>query len=231
MTAGIIESSIACLLTIAAFVSARGLARLAEGHPLANPVLVGALIVATFLIALDVSVPDYLTAAHPLMDALDLAIVALGYGLVQQLRGSLSRLGPALIAIVTSLIVGVGSAVGLAIAFDLPGDFVDALSVKTVSSGFAVAIMERVAGPPSLAAGLVIATGMIGALSFPILFRKLRIADAESRGIATGMAAHIVGTESLFRADARAGAWAALAMALAGLIAGVALPLLWRVFA
>ncbi|MBV7257352.1 LrgB family protein [Pacificimonas sp. WHA3] len=215
----------ACLLTLMAFVAARGAARLAGGHPLANPVLGGALITGAMLWALSVTVEDYVIAARPLMGALDLAIVALGYVLVERLSGRIRLLLPILGALAIGTAFGIASAYFAARLFGLPLDFVQAISAKTVSSGFAIALMERLGGPPPLAAGLVIATGMIGALTVPPLLKWLKLDDDDTLGLSTGLAGHIVGTDMLMRSNAGAGAAAALAMAVAGLIAAVILPL------
>ncbi|MGB3722354.1 MAG: LrgB family protein [Pacificimonas sp.] len=217
----------ACVLTLIAFLAARSLSRLAKGHPLANPVLWGAVMVGAILWALQVRVDDYVLAARPLMRALDLAIVALGYVLVTHMRGRVKQLLAVLGALIVGVSVGIGSAILGARLFNLPTDFVQALSVKTVSSGFAIAIMERLGGPPPLAAGLVITTGMIGALTVPPLLRRLRLDDDETLGLGTGISSHIVGTDALMRSRQGAGALAALAMAIAGLLAALILPLVW----
>ncbi len=226
--AGLIAgSALACVLTLLAFFAARALSRRAGGHPLANPVLWAAVLVGAILWALSIRVDDYVLAARPLMNVLDLAIVALGHVLVTHLAGRMKLLLPVLGALAVGIGVGIGSAILGARLFGLPVDFVQALSVKTVSSGFAIAIMERLDGPPPLAAGLVITTGMVGALTIPPLLKRLGWDDDDALGLGTGMAAHIVGTDALVRTRPAAGAMAALAMAIAGLLAALVLPWLW----
>ena len=87
--------------------------------------------------------------------------------------------------------------------------------------------MERFGGPAPLAAGLVVTTGMIGALTLPPLLHRLGFSGTAEHGLGVGQAAHIVGTDALLRRDPAAGAYAALAMTLTGLIGAALLPFLW----
>ncbi|MHB9878043.1 LrgB family protein [Pacificimonas sp. ICDLI1SI03] len=222
----ILASMLAIILTFTAFFAARALGRMAASHPLLNPILWGAVIVGVFLWALDIGVADYIHAARPLMQILDLAIVALGFSLVQQLARHRRTLFPALCAVAIGGLVGIGSAILGARLLGLPTEFVQALGAKGISSGFAIALMERLGGPPPLAAGLVIITGMVGALIVPPLLHRLGM-DDEATGLGTGASSHIVGTDFLVRTAPEAAAWAALALAFAGLVGAVLLPLFW----
>lgn len=221
----------AAVLTFAAFFAVRAAAdRFARGHPLANPVLWSAAAVFLILQLSDIGVAAYRDAAAPLLTLLDLAVVALALPLTASVRGAGRRLWRALAALLCGGAAAMVSAVGLAAAFGLAPPLVQALSVKSVSSGFAIALMQRFGGPAPLAAGLVVATGMIGALILPPLLTRLGYRE-EAVGLATGQAAHIVGTDALLRRRPRAGAHAALAMAVSGLVAAALLPLLWPVIA
>jgi putative effector of murein hydrolase len=116
----------------------------------------------------------------------------------------------------------------LARALGLPALMQQALGVKSVSSGFAIAIMNRLGGPPSLAAGLVIITGMIGAMLLPPMLKRARLGRDGPMGAGLGMAAHIIGSDALARTRPGAARIAALAMAMAGLVTAILLPLAWK---
>ncbi|MEO0499285.1 MAG: LrgB family protein [Pseudomonadota bacterium] len=214
------------LLTVLAFIGARGAARLVRQHPLANPTLLGALIVGAVLTVMNIEVETYVIAARPLGGALDLAIVALGVGLAPRLKTLGRRLWRAAAALIAGVAFGMVSAVLLGRLFSLPPPFLEALSVKTVSSGFAIALMEATGGPPPLAAGLVVATGVVGALTLPPLLIRFAPHDDIGLGLGTGTAAHIVGTDALMRTRREAAVVAALAMAMAGPVAALFLPML-----
>lgn len=217
----------AAAVTIAVFYGVRALSDgAARGHPLANPVLWSAVVVLALLRVGDIGVGAYRDAARPLLFLLDLSVVALAMPLVASVRGAGRRIGHVLVALVGGGVTAMVSAVGLARLFGLSAPLVQALSVKSISSGFAIALMDRFGGPAPLAAGLVVTTGMIGALTLPPILKRLGYRD-EEMGLATGQAAHIVGTDALLRRSRTAGAHAALAMALSGLIGAALLPLIW----
>jgi len=62
------------------------------------------------------------------------------------------------------------------------------------------------------------------------LFAALRIADEAVRGFAMGIASHGIGTARAFQESEAAGAFAALAMGLNGLLTALLLPLLIPLF-
>jgi putative effector of murein hydrolase len=216
----------ACLGTLALFAAARWLSGKLGHPPWASPVLVTALVLVLGFRAAGLPVAAYMAEAVPLRWLLGPALVALA--LVIEGNRSLLRAepGPIAIAIIGGAIVGMGSAVGLARLAGIDGALLKALATKSVTAPFVVTLMKSVGGPVGLAAALSVTTGVIGALTIPPLFERLRIGGA-ARGLGIGVAAHIVGTDWLTRRDPRAGGLAALALVLAGLAAAVLLPLVW----
>ena len=77
-----------------------------------------------------------------------------------------------------------------------------------------------------LTAVLVMATGVLGAVSARYLFDALRIREPAVRGFALGTIAHGIGTARAFQVSEEAGAFAGLAMGLSALFSALALPLL-----
>ena len=81
-----------------------------------------------------------------------------------------------------------------------------------------------IGGLPSLTAILVIATGILGAMGASFIYRALKIGDDAVRGFALGIASHGIGTARAFQESEQAGAFAALAMGLNGLMTALLLP-------
>jgi putative effector of murein hydrolase len=212
--------------TLAGFAGARWLSARLGHPPWASPVVVTALGLVLLLAVAGVPVTAYLAAVQPLRWMLGPALVALA--LVIEGNRSLLRAEalPVLFAIIGGALVGMGSAIGLARLAGLDGMMLHALAAKSVTAPFVVAIMKSLGGPVGLAAALSVTTGVIGALTIPPLFDWLGWRGA-ARGLGIGVAAHIVGTDWLTRRDPRAGGLAALALVLAGLVAALALPLIW----
>ncbi len=98
------------------------------------------------------------------------------------------------------------------------------LAPKSVTMPIAMAVAEPLGGLPALAAALVMLTGVLGAIGAPYLYRWLRIGDHAIRGFAIGLASHGIGTARAFQVSEQAGAFAALAMGLNGLLTALSLP-------
>lgn len=217
----------ACIAVVAAFLLARRLAVRSGNHPLMNPILLAAALVGVGLWASGMTLGQFDELTQPLRWLLGPAIVALGI-LVRENQAAIRRTAlPLLAAVGVGSLTGITSAVGLARLMGLDFTFAAALAPKSVTSPFAIAIMERLGGSPELAAGLVIVTGMIGAILLPPLLRLARLDEPETLGVAVGQSAHIIGTDALARRDRKAAAFSGIAMVLAGLATAVLLPLLW----
>jgi putative effector of murein hydrolase len=214
-------------LVLVAFAEARALSVRLGNPPWASPVLVAALVLGLGLAATGVPLARFEAGARPLRWLLGPALVALAL----VIHGNLALLRrapvPVLVAVTGGTVTGVASAWGLARLFGLDHALVMALITKTISTPFAVVIARMGGASVALAAAVAVLTGVIGALCVPWLFDRLRITGRAARGLGLGVSSHLVGTDWLTRRDPASGAFAALAMVLAGVLAAVVLPLLW----
>jgi putative effector of murein hydrolase len=223
----LVATLLALGLTVLGYVLGLAAARATNQHPLANPVLIGAVVVAGVLWAASVPYARYADGAGLLRWLLGPAITAMALP-IWRLRHSLrAQAVPILRGLVIGTLAGaaLGYAGGRLLGLSEPS--VMALATKSVTSPFAIAVMDRLGGPADLAAVVVIVTGIIGAILLPPLFNLAGIRNPVARGLGYGIAAHIVGTQRATAEDATAGALAGLAMALAGVLTAVALPLAW----
>lgn len=217
----------ACTAVILAFLLARRLAAYGRHHPLLNPIMLAALIVGLALWLSGLGLDRFAELTRPLRWLLGPAIVALGHLIWSHRTMLRANAPPLVVAIVGGSLTGITSAVSLARFLGLDFTLQSALAPKSVTSPFAIALMERLGGSPELAAGLVIVTGIVGAILVPPFLRRLRLDEPDTMGVAVGQAAHIVGTEALGRRSEEAAAFSGLAMVLAGLATAILLPLLW----
>ncbi|MGA8402226.1 MAG: LrgB family protein [Stellaceae bacterium] len=143
--------------------------------------------------------------------------------------GHLRRAAQAIIAAVcVGGTVASGSDILIAWLLGAPRDLLLSLAPKSVTTPIAIGISEQINGYPALTAVLVIASGIIGAMLSGRLYDWIGIRDWEARGLATGIAAHGIGTAQLLTVNETAGAFAGLAIGLNGLFTAVALPLVMR---
>lgn len=217
------------LLTLGAYELSRAVQRRAGGHPLANPVAISAALIIAALQLLDVPYASYASSARVLMWLLGPATVALAIPLARELA-RLSRMAwPVLVAVAVGVTTSVIATVLVARLSGADALLARSLSPKSATTPIAIEVSRQVGGAPELTAALVVLTGIIGAVLAPFVLDLLRIRDEAVRGIATGTAAHGIGTASLYRSSSVASAYSGLAMGLAGLFTALVTPWLLQV--
>lgn len=200
--------------TLLAYIVGDWAATRAGRAPLVNPVLVAVLLLAVLLWLTGTSYATYFEGAQFVHFLLGPATVALAVPLWLN-RDSVRR---AALPILAALVVGSGvallSALWIGHAFGLPFNLLATLAPKSTTAPVALGIAESLGGSPTLAAVLVILTGMIGAIVVTPLMNALRIRDWRARGFAVGVAAHGIGTARALQVHPQAGAFAGIGMAL-----------------
>ena len=211
-------------LTLVAYQAAFWLYKRAGFHPLANPVMLAIAMVATVLALSDMDYRTYFDGAQFVHFLLGPATVALAIPLYAQLPRLKAMAGPLMIALVIGSLTAALSAYGIGALLGASQPSLMSLAPKSVTMPIAMAVAEPLGGLPALAAAMVMLTGVLGAIGAPYLYRWLRIGDHAIRGFAIGLASHGIGTARAFQVSEQAGAFAALAMGLNGLLTALSLP-------
>ncbi|NMG33515.1 LrgB family protein [Azoarcus sp. TTM-91] len=211
-------------LTLLAYQAAFWLYRRAGFHPLANPVLLSVSFIAVLLLVTGMPYKTYFDGAQFVHFLLGPATVALAIPLHAQWPKLKAMAGPLVIALVAGSLTAALSAYAIGALLGASRESLMSLAPKSVTTPIAMAVAESLGGLPSLTAVLVITTGILGAVGARYLYRLLRIDDHAVRGFAIGIASHGIGTARAFQVSEQAGAFAALAMGLNGLLTAVSLP-------
>ena len=211
-------------LTLVAYQAAFWLYKRAGFHPLANPVMLAIAMVATVLALSDMDYRTYFDGAQFVHFLLGPATVALAIPLYAQWPKLKAMAGPLIIALVIGSLTAALSAYGIGALLGASQPSLMSLAPKSVTMPIAMAVAEPLGGLPALAAAMVMLTGVLGAIGAPYLYRWLRIGDHAIRGFAIGLASHGIGTARAFQVSEQAGAFAALAMGLNGLLTALSLP-------
>ncbi len=217
-------------ITLLVYQAAYWIYQRANFNPLLNPV---ALAVATLVLLLTLTGTPYQTyfdGAQFVHFLLGPATVALAIPLYAQLDKLKSLLLPLLAALLAGALTAIVSAVGIAWLLGASRTTLISLAPKSVTTPIAMGITEKMGGLPSLTAVLVVATGIIGAVTAKYVLDFLRVRDHGVRGFAVGVAAHGIGTARAFQVSEEAGAFAGLAMGLNGLATALLFPLLIWLF-
>ena len=215
-------------ITLLAYVFALWLFRRSGQQAWANPVLIAIFMIILFLWASDIPYARYFEGAHFIHFLLGPATVALAVPLFAHWKRLKRMAFPLIVALIAGSATAAFSAMAIAKALGATPETIYSLAPKSVTTPIAMGVAEQIGGVASLTAVLVILTGILGATTFPSLFRVLGVRDPAAQGFAVGVAAHGLGTARAFLISEEMGAFSALAMGLNGLLTAVALPLLLR---
>jgi len=214
------------VLTLAAYLAARKLQLLCGGAALLNPVLVAISVVAAVVLSTGTCYKTYFAGAQFINFLLGPAIVALAVPLARNLRhirGLIGGIGLALLAGSTSSIIS-----GIGLVWLLGGSRAVALSMapKAVTTPIAIAVSEQVGGIPALTAALAIVGGIVAAIIGKSMLDRMRIVDWRAHGLAAGVAGSGVAAAQVASLDGLAAAFAALGIALNGVVTAILVPLI-----
>lgn len=217
-------------LTLVAYVAGDAIAQAAGRRPLANAVLIAVALLATMLWITKTPYATYFEGAQFVHFLLGPATVSLAVPLHAQ-GARLKRAAlPVLAGVAVGSLVAVTSALGIARALGVDPATLAALAPKSTTAPVAIGIAQSLGGSPTLAAVLVILTGITGALVATPLLNALRITDWRARGLAVGTAAHGIGTARAFQVHPTAGAFAGIGMGLNAILTALIAPVILRAF-
>lgn len=219
MITQVLESSAVwgVLLTLAAF----GLGVLINkrtGKAIFNPLLLGTAFVIVVLSVLNIPYDTYATSASPISYLLLPATVSLAVPLYEKW----DLLCKNLVAIVAGVLAGVMaslfSVLALALLLDLNHEQYITLLPKSVTTAISMDVSRELGG-------IVILTGIVGALAAETVCKVFRITNPIAKGIGIGTASHAVGTSKALEIGEVEGAMSGLSVAVAGIMTAVLCPL------
>lgn len=215
----------AIALTLAAFLFASWLYR-RSGWLVLQPVLVSVVLIVSTLLLCGVDYATYRQGAEPIALLLGPATVALAIPLQHNLQRIRRLFWPVIITLVSGGVLSL--ALTLMIGWLLGADWAVLMSLapKSVTMPIAMPVAEQIGGIASLAAVMVMLTGVIGTALGPLLLRWARVEHPAARGLSYGMNAHAIGIAHAMQEGEECAAFAALAMSLLGIGTALLLPLL-----
>jgi predicted murein hydrolase (TIGR00659 family) len=217
-------------VTVIAYAIGDSLSQRARRHPLVNPVVLAAGLVAGVLLLTSTSYTTYFSGAQFVHFLLGPATVSLAVPLVANWPEVKRHAIAILAALVAGSVTAVASVAAIAMLFGLEGQLFWSLLPKSVTTPIAMGIAVEFGGIASLTAVFVIMTGILGAVMVTPVMNAMRIKDPAARGFAAGVAAHGIGTARAFQVNPVAGLFAGIAMALNGLMTAILVPLIAGAF-
>lgn len=193
---------------------------------LLSPFVIAVSILLAILFATHTKYETFFAGAQFVHFLLGPATVALAVPLFDQRRRLAKLWAPLLIGVTVGCITGVVSTVVLGVIFDASFESIMSMAPKSVTTPIAMGISEKMGGIPEFTAGVVVLTGIAGALVATPMFKLFGIKRDYIIGFSLGVAAHGMGTSRAFQISDKAGAFSGLAMGLAGIITAFIAPLI-----
>lgn len=218
------------VLTMLVYLATMALYRRSNCHPLLIPVFPAVVIIVCILLATDTPYATYKQGVEWLNILIGPATVALAIPLYTQRARIQALWRPISVALLVGCVVALFSAMGIAWALGGSWETIISLAPKSATIPIALPMSERFGGLPSLAAVAVAVTGISGCMLAPLLMRLVRSKDPAVEGFAQGLTAHAIGTARSIQINPTAGAFAALAMGLNGVLTAVLMPLCVALF-
>lgn len=205
-------------LTLLTFQCGTWLHRRFNRNPLLNPTLISIFCISVALTASDTHYDLYLDATQFIHFLLGPATVALAIPLYREVGVIRRAFIPISVALLAGSITAILSSAFFVWLMQGQDIVLHTLAPKSVTTPIAMGISEKIGGIPSVTAVAVIFTGIAGAVLGDYVFRLLKITDKIAQGMALGVASHGIGTAYAIQKNLTTGAFAALAMALNGVV-------------
>ena len=218
------------VLTLTVYLATMALYKRFRCHPLLIPVFPSVVIIVCLLLATDTPYATYQQGVQWLSLLIGPATVAVAIPLYAQRSRIRALWRPICVALCVGCVVALLSAMGIAWALGASWETLISLAPKSATIPIALPMAERFGGLPSLAAVAVAVTGISGCMMAPLLLRLVRSQDPAVEGFAQGLTAHAIGTARSIQIHPTAGAFAALAMGLNGVLTAVLMPLCVALF-
>jgi len=131
--------------------------------------------------------------------------------------------------VVVALLMSVSSSVWLARLLALPEGIQRSLSVRSVTTPFAMEAAKRLGGQGDLVALFTVITGVFGMAIGDFLFLRLSINSSMAKGASLGAASHGAGTAKAYQIGAQEGVVSSLVMMMAGVITVILAPFIGQI--
>jgi predicted murein hydrolase (TIGR00659 family) len=203
---------------------------LSQKYPRIHPLFVSSLSIIALLLIANIPYEAYKIGGDWLSFLLGPATVALGVPLYKYRSRIKKQLSAILTGVVMGSLAGILSAGSIMWMLGGSKQLVLTMLPKSVSSPIAIELSKLVGGIPELSAVLTVLTGLSGSMLGKSFLQRLGIRGSLVIGIATGTAAHGIGTAKLMHSSEIEGSYSAFAMALSGIITSLLfIPIVWWV--
>lgn len=195
------------------------------GWAILNPLLVSVVLVIGCLLVFGIDYDTYNSSAKYISYLLTPSTVCLAIPLYKQLGLLKKNLLAVGIAILSGVIASAASILALCLMFRLEHLHYVTMLPKSITTAIGMGVSEEAGGMVTITVVCIIITGIFGSIIAEHLFRAAGIRHPIAKGLALGTSAHAIGTAKALELGDVEGAMSSLAIAVAGLLTVVMVPL------
>ena len=190
-------------------------------HVLCNPLVVAAILIITFLVALRIPYSAYRIGGDVITLMLGPTTAVLALNIYNQKTLLKEYFFPVVIGCLVGSLVSVVSVLLVCRLLAVDSAITNALVPKSVTTAIALAIAESRGGIVGITSASVLVTGAVGAIFAPFFAKLFRVSDPVAEGVAIGACSHALGTTKALEIGALQGAMSSIAICICGIITSI----------
>ncbi len=194
-----------------------------------DPSVVGAIFILIFLYLFKIDMSVYKKGGDLIEFFVGPATVVFAVPLYKNLELLKKSWGSILLGISLGMLSGFISIFFLSKLFKIDYAIMASLLPKTVTTAIGMPVAEEIGGIPALTATFIIITAIFGNSCSTYIIKKLKIDDPIARGVGMGTSAHGMGTDKAMRMGEQEGAFASVAISVAGILSIILIPLFLKI--
>lgn len=213
------------LLTVALYSMTRAL-YLKTKAVYCNPILISAITIVALLLGFKIPLDHYEKGADYINAVLPFTVILLALPLYRNIKLLKSYPMPIIAGICAGVISSALSVVGLCKLLKVDTTVLSAMLPKSITTPLGMALGESLGVELGLTVVSIVITGILGVITYPLVFRLFKIDHPVAQGVALGTASHAVGTSKALELGEEQGAMSSLALVLTGILTVSLTPLL-----
>lgn len=193
---------------------------------IANPILIGFLLVVAVLKIFNISYDSYMNGAKYLSYLLTPATVCLAVPLYEKLKLLKENAAAIFLGIMSGIIANAFTVWLICILFTLDETIFATIIPRSVTTAIGMVVSSETGGIENITVALICITGIVGNVIADVVCRGFKINHPVAKGIAIGSASHVLGTAKAVEMGETEGAMSGLAVAVSGILTVICAPLL-----
>ena len=195
-------------------------------YPIFNPLLISGIMTIIFLVVFDIDFDTYNKGAQFITILVTPATVCLAVPLYKQIKILVKHLDAILISLFSGCLAGVFSIFIICLIMKSDAVIYYSLLPKSITTAIAIGVSDKMGGNPTITVGVVIVTGILGAIIAKSIFKLFKINHPVARGLALGNSAHTIGTAKAIEFGEIEAAMSSLSIVIAGLVTVIIAPIM-----